>query len=293
MAEISADGGSWITRALCDEGRVRVIVVEADEVADELRQAHQLTGPSARLAAEGTVATLLLAAYAKGEEKLALQAALQKMGVRFLGELDPTHGYRGRLIGEVPSDADCESLDGLMLVAKYNGDKEVYRGITSIDDASITTALHAHLADSSQVSGALCTEVQLDDDGRVSRAIGLLVERLPPEAGHLHHEPSAFVSRWGDLPDEQAHRLLKHFHEGSLRGERVQVLDIRPVFWGCSCTRVRLLDALAGLGTDALLEMADEDGGAAVNCDYCATKYEIREGELRALAASRRPTSPP
>lgn len=287
MAEISAEGGSWITRALCDDGRVRVVAVEADEVADELRQAHGLTGSATRLAAEATVASLLLAAYAKGDEKLSLQAALTHPAARFMGELDPAHGFRGRLTpAALDDEPDLNALAGLLLVAKYDRAKEVYRGITAVNGTSITAALHSHLVDSAQVHGALCTSVALDETGRVQTAVGVLVERLPAEAGQLHHEPQAFHDRWGDLHGADATTVLADFHGRSLRGSAVELLDIRPVFWGCSCDRGRLLGALAGLGAAELLAMADEDRGAQVRCDYCAKNYEISEAELRDLAAS-------
>jgi molecular chaperone Hsp33 len=283
--EISFSGGSWITRALVDDGAARVLVVEADEVADAVREAHHLGPMATRLAAEATLAALLLAAYVKGDEKLTLQIALERPQARFIGELDPEHRFRARLAPpDLPDSVDPDDLHGLLFAAKHDGRREVYRGITAIDGSSITQALRAHLQDSSQVHGLLATQVELTG-GRVSFAAAVLMERLPPHPTQATLTSEAFRARWGDLPDVDLPGLLADIEARSLRGSAVHILDHRPALWGCSCSRDTMLTALAGLNSAELRAMADEDGGAVVDCHFCNTRYTLDEAELRELAA--------
>lgn len=282
--EISFAGGSWITRALTDDGAVRVLIVECDEVADATRAAHDLGPTSARLAAEATIAALLLAAYVKGDEKLTLQIALERPQARFIGELDPQHRFRARLQpADLPATLDLADLHGLLFAAKHDGKREVYRGITAIDGSSITDALRGHLQDSSQVHGVLATEVQIAD-GKVSFAAGVLVERLPAHPSQHSLTSAEFQARWGDLRHDELPALLAEVEARSMRGSPVRILDHRPALWGCSCTRHKMLGALAGVAPADLLVMADEDGGAVVDCHFCNTQYTVSADELRAMA---------
>jgi molecular chaperone Hsp33 len=284
MAEVTADGGSWLTRALVDDGAVRLVIVEAAEVADALREAHDLAPGSTRLAAEASLATLLLSAYAKGAEKLTLQLALEEPQGRYIGELDPEHRFRGRLDPATLTEVDPTALRGLLFVAKHDGEREIYRGITDLRRTSVTGALRTHLSDSSQVHGALATSVHLDDAGRVTVATGILAERLPPEPGKPSLGAEAFEARWGDLDGHDVRELLAETRRRRLLGAELHLLEQRPVFWGCTCSRGRVLDALAGLAAEELRAMADKDDGAAVDCHFCATTYRVDADELRALA---------
>lgn len=285
VAEMTTEGGSWVTRALVDGGAVRLVIVEAAELADEVRRAHALAATDARLAAEATVATILLSAYAKGDEKLSLQIALTQPQARWMGELDPERRYRGRLWteGGLPAGTDLNDLHGVLQAAKYVAGKEVYRGVTSVE-GSITSALRGHLVESTQVNGALATRVHLDDEGHVVRAAGILAERLPEEADQPYLAAEAFLELWGELASEDVEAVLDAVNARTLHGQPVHLLEVQPALWGCTCSQERVLGALAGLGAVELNDMADTDGGAVIHCEFCNARYDISADELRALA---------
>lgn len=284
MSELD-DGSSWITRALADGGAVRVILVEGEAVAEAIRTAHDLPPTAARLAAEATVATLLLSAYAKGDEKLTLQIAARSPQFRWIGELDPSRRFRGRLWSDALDEAaDPRAVDGVMQVAKYVRDREVYRGITGVEGTSVTRALRDHLMDSAQVAGVLAARVVLDDDGRITRAAGVLAERLPPEADKPTLTAAEFETRWGSLAEQDVEDVIRGVNNQTLLGRPTHRLETLPAIWGCTCSRTRVLDALAGLGTDELHAMADEDEGAVIDCDFCGARYAVSAEDLRTLA---------
>lgn len=283
----SSKHSSWITRALADDGAVRLVMVEAEHVAESIRIAHQLEGSAIRMAAEASVATLLLAAYAKGDEKLSLQIAGKEPQFRWIGELDPSRQFRGRLWDELLDEgADPDGIDGVLQVAKYVGPKEVYRGITGIDHMSVTAALRDHLLTSAQVAGVLASRVVIGDDGEVVRAVGVLAERLPPDGDKPTLTASEFHARWGSLSEEDVEDVIAGMSARSILGRPTHPLETLPAIWGCTCSRTRVVDALAGLGSDELVAMADEDGGAVIHCDFCRETYEIGADELRELAAA-------
>jgi molecular chaperone Hsp33 len=284
--EMVPGGGSWITRALAASGAVRLLVVEADEVADALREAHQLDPKGAVLAAEAAIATLLMSAYTKGAERLTLRIGFERPSARFVGELDGEHRFRGRFSPTpTPDDLDPQRLQGLMFAAKHDGTREVYRGVTSLEGVSITEALRGHLMESSQVHGVLGTHVAVVD-GRVVAAVGLLAERLPPAAGQPSIEVSAFLERYGGIERGDIAADVAGVVGGSLWGETVEILEQRPVFWACTCSYERVVGALAGLPSDELRAMAREDRGAEVDCHFCNAHYHVSEETLLRLAGN-------
>jgi molecular chaperone Hsp33 len=283
--EIVAGGGSWITHGLACGGAVRVVIAEADEVADALREAHHLSPDAARLAAEATVAAFLLSAHAKGGERLTLQLALDRPRCRFVGEVDADHRFRGRLSpSELPAGFDRADLHGLLLAAKHDGHREVYRGVTLVDHASVIGALRGYMRDSAQLHGVLLCAVTVGADGRVLRAAGALLERMPPSGDLPSLDADAFAARFAALEGDGEEAAVQALLEGDLGGERVAILEQRPVFWGCSCSRGRVLDALSGLAPEELRSMADADGGAKVDCHFCNASYALTAAELRELA---------
>lgn len=282
--EISFGGGSWLTHALGAGGAVRVVIAEADEVADALRQAHGLSPTATRIATEATLAALLLSAHVKGQEKLTLQLGLSQPEARFIGEIDTDHRYRGRFS---PSDLEQAAvqagLRGLLLAVKHDGTREVYRGITRVEHDSITAALRGYLSESAQLHGVILTCVELDADGRVSRAVAALIERLAPQEGAESLTDDQFRDQFGGLERQGGAAALADLIAGRLQGERIRILEHRPVFWGCTCSRQRVLDTLGGLTSQELRAMADEDGGASVDCHFCNAHYEITAAELLTL----------
>lgn len=285
--EASAVGGSWLTRVLVDGGAVRLVLVEAEELAEAVREAHDLPPDQTRLVAEANLATLMLSAYVKGEEKLVLQLALQQPEARYLGELDPSRRFRARLWTQgLGGGVEPTMLKGLLQAAKYVGDREVYRGITGIDHTSITDALRGHLVDSAQVHGALAVHVALDEDGAVTRARAVLAERLPEEDGKPSISVDAFASSWGTLGTEDVDTIFEGVAQRTLHGQPVHVLEQLPALWGCTCSKERVIGALVGLGADELRTMAAEDHGAVMHCEFCNARYELSEDEILELAAS-------
>jgi molecular chaperone Hsp33 len=62
-----------------------------------------------------------------------------------------------------------------------------------------------------------------------------------------------------------------------------QVAKLRPRF-ACRCSRERVEHALRSLGAAELREMAANDGGANLTCDFCTAAYAFSADELLSIA---------
>ncbi|MBN2798415.1 MAG: Hsp33 family molecular chaperone HslO [Deltaproteobacteria bacterium] len=277
-----------LLRAFIAEGAARVLAVDVREVARTTRSSHFLGAGAARLAAEGAVATALFSAYLKGEAKVSLQIQLEHPKAAYMGDVSGEGQMRARFTpAHVPLPEDG-ALRGALMVIQWSGDKEVYRGTSAIDDTSLQGALAHHLRTSSQVDVALRIAVEQDEDGDITRAIGVLVERLPTHDELPSLEPEDFYRTFGAVESLSASALEAALDARELAGSELSVLDQKPVTWHCGCSQERVEGMLLSLGSDELQSMHDEDGGASVTCHFCNTPYAVSAPRLLELIGALR-----
>lgn len=267
-----------IVRALALGGRVRVVSVVADPVADEVRRRHHLSPKGAKLAAEGVVATGLLAAYIKGDERLMFQVQGTFPDFSFIGEIDAEGNLRARL---QPADLkESTQVRGTVLTVKWNGHRELYRGVVRFVGEGLDAAVDELLSQSQQATAVARLGVTFNPDGAVHLAAGLLVERVPGEV-----EDADFEGLVAPLLTTDITELMTRFAFGELLGEPVEVLEASELRHSCSCSRQRVEATLAALGADDLRALEQEQGEAVVDCHFCNEHYVVPGARLLALAA--------
>lgn len=282
---MEAEPTGWVVRGLLGGDAVRLLFVEAAAPAAFTQRAHGLGEDAARFGAEVAVAAALLGAHVKGEEQLTLQIQGDDPPLSAYADLTADGALRVRV-----SPPDLRRKDarfrGVLWVVKNVGEREVWRGATSVDDTTVARALARHLGESAQVDAALGVVVTVDD-GAVTAAGGWLVERLPSDPALPSMTPEDFEARYGWLRTADPEEVFTKLHTGGLTADdRVRVLEQRPLVWRCRCSRKRIEDVLIGLGPEELQQMADEDHGATVTCHFCQKAWTVDEPRLRALRST-------
>ena len=262
----SQPGGRFVAALAC-EGRVRVMAVVAVGSAEELRQRHELKSMAAILGAEGLIASLLLSAHVKGEERLTVNVRCERPPFAFLADVNGDGTLRARFTPEVLHSN--RAFSGMMSVLKSLGPKELYKGVAEVQNERFDGALQRYLTTSQQVDGRVRILAELDAEGRVSFAAGLLVERLP-DMPREEFEALFDGSLQGDFKE-----LMTHFAFGQLAGGPIEVLGATDVRYQCNCTRDRVVDVLRAIGQEEVASLLAEQGQAEVICHYCNTKYVI------------------
>jgi len=269
-------GGRFV-RCLSHDGAIRVLAVMAPEAAQEVRERHKLGDAAAVLAAQGMVASLLLSAHIKGDERILLEIAGLKPKFVFSGEAHSDGSVRARFS---PADLDTpDSIQGRLVAIKWDSVKEVYRGVAEVNHDSLEGALQEYLVQSQQTRGRVRIGVVLDEDGQVSMAAGLLVELIPDRM-----EPEQFEALVQPLQEADLAEVMTAFAFGSLLGSNVEVLEAREVCFQCSCSMERVEATLRALGAAELREMEAEDQGAEVTCHFCGSTYHVERSRLLVLA---------
>lgn len=263
--------GRFVVALACD-AQVRVMVVVAHGPAEELRQRHQLSGHAALVAAEGLVASLLLSAHVKGEERITINLRAERPDFAFLCDVNGDGTLRARFSPErfPPLVGDrSPTFSGVMSVLKSLGPKELYRGVAEVKRERFEGALQRYLVTSQQTDGRVRILAALDESGAVEFAAGLLVERLPG------FDEAEFAQRFDGALSGDFRELMTAFAFGSLAGGPVEVLGTRDLRYQCNCSQARVVGMLKALGQAEVASLLAEQGQAEIHCHYCNTRYVV------------------
>ena len=260
-----------MVRGLVLGGRARVLAVVADATAQEIVSAHGLTGAAAQLCAQGVVATLLMSAHVKGEERLMVQVQASQPRFAFHGEARADGSVRARLSPSwIPR---LDRVEGVLMAIKWDGNTELYRGAAELRE-SFEASLQEYLVSSQQTHGVVRMRVMVDEDGRVRVASGLLVEML---GGQM--EAAAFEPLIEPLRGAEMGEVMTGFAFGQLLGGPVEVLESRPVTLRRT-TQARVEAMLRGLGAPELRALIEEQGSASVTCQFTNETFTVDKDRL-------------
>ena len=187
--------------------------------------------------------------------------------------------------------------DGELTVIKDLGLKEPWSGTIAFVSGEIAEDLTAYYYVSEQQNTSFALGVRIGTDGRVECAGGLFIQMLPDaKEGAIE----ALESLLGSMPPvtESLRRTRGQAgltEEGYLESLRDRIfadvpkdyfprtLEFRQIRWQCDCSREKMKSALATIGLKDLAQLAEEDKGAELGCQFCGSKYRFSEEELTDL----------
>jgi molecular chaperone Hsp33 len=282
-----------LVRFLLPEAGVRGVHVQ---LADSWREilSHGGYRPSAmRLLGEACVASALFTGHIKIDGRLSIQLRSGSPLRTLFAECTSAGTLRGIAQVEDGQDApaDLSQLgEGALLAITIENpgldprEPQRYQSLVSLQGSSLDEAFEDYFRHSEQ----LPTRLLLAADGE--RAAGLLLQKLPGDQGD-----DDGWARAGALFDtlgrdellavagpELLHRL---FHE-----EHLETLGDKPLRFGCSCSRERVIGMLQSLGEEEARAAAAETGQVDVRCEFCGREYHFPLTEFGVLFAAT-PTS--
>lgn len=279
-------GGDRALRALTHEGGFRVITVRTTEMVRRAAEVQGTSGETARLFGELlTGAVLVRETMAPG---LRVQILLNgPHGSSVMADAHP----EGLTRGLVRKGDDGEPVrlrtgtESVLQVIRNLPDGKLHRGVVDAGGSEdVSAALMSYLQNSEQVTSTLVVACTMEGE-RIRSAGGYVVQLLPEVDENrlmVMTERLEDFRRIGGLLDE------RDADPDDLLGELLyrmphDLLDERPVHFGCQCSQVRVLTAMATLGQDELQEMVQEGGAFRVDCEYCGQPYQVGAEQLRSL----------
>ena len=285
-----------ILRAVAGDDFIKISVIDARDAVERARQIHDLS-PTASAALGRTLCACSMLGDMMKEADASVTVRINGGGpigsvVAVSDHLGNVRGYVDEPGCDLPLRADGKldvggavGRDGFLTVSRDIGLKEPYVGSTELVSGEIAEDFARYFVASEQIPAACGLGVLVDTDRSIKAAGGFIVQLMPgaPDGLIEKLEDNIFFMDVlttildEDGPEEVIAQVL--------RGLEPRVLDQRQMEYRCYCSRERVSAALAGIGAEALEEMAAEGKSIQVGCQFCDAKYEFSPGELEEIRA--------
>lgn len=280
-----------LIKGITTDGHFKISVVKTTEVVKTAQENHQLSLLNTVILGRALTATMLLASELKGEERIQLRMDGDGPIGFIIAEANSVGEIRGYVQNPAAeldySNPETQLGDGIglgiMTFSKvlYN-EAEPKTSTIQLVKGDINSDVAHYLAQSEQIPSALLTDVGIDEDGNVTEAGGLLIQRLP---GAPDGQIDLLQERLGSFPaiDEllSDDQYIDEIMNKAVSPLKVKELNRQPVDFFCRCTRKRFLNALAMLSFEDLKEMDGE--GQEMVCQYCNNKEFISKEEIEKI----------
>lgn len=278
-------------RGIAGNSSIRFILISSTELVENARAIHQ-TSPLAT-AALGRVltATAMMGLMMKDKGTVSFQIK----GSNLIRSIFASAWSDGRVKGYI-SDPDVHlpatekgklnvggaiGTDGEMIVIRDYGMKEPYVGRSGLVSGEIAEDLVNFFVTSEQQPSAIALGVNINEDGTVKSAGGIILQPLPDisdaeldalELAVANMRPmSEMVAEYED-PYQILEEILKDLSWISLKEGTVS--------FTCDCSRERIEKALVSMGLEELRKLIEDDKKAEVSCHFCNKTYHFTEDEL-------------
>jgi molecular chaperone Hsp33 len=259
-----------LRRFLFEELGVRGLWVRLSSSWQTAKQQQQCPNAVQLQLGQALSAVVLLSATIKFNGSMILQA--QGDGPLKTLVAQATHDRKIRGLIRSSADVTLGSLqemfgDGRLVLTVDTENAHPYQGIVPLQGENLAAALETYFAQSEQLNTRLWLFAN------ETHAAGLLLQELPAQgndkADWERIEILASTVTEQELLELDCEAILyRLFNE-----EKVRLFDAEPVEFDCSCSRLKIENALRMMGREGLESVLKERGHIEVNCEFCNKHY--------------------
>ena len=280
-----------LIKGITEDGNFKISVIKTTDVVKEARSRHNLSVLNTVLLGRAMTATMLLASELKKEERVQLRMDGDGPVKSIIAEANSLGEIRG-YVGEPSAELDYSNPNlqigdgiglGILTFTKtlYN-EAEPRTSTIELATGDVNSDVAHYLAQSEQIPSAVILDVGISENGDVSEAGGLLLQRLPGapdgQIDMLQERLGSFPSINELLADGQ---YIDEIMKKAVSPIKVKELSRQLVDFFCRCSKDRFMDALSMLSYDDLKDMEGES--QEVVCHYCNNKEEISKEDIAKL----------
>jgi molecular chaperone Hsp33 len=167
--------------------------------------------------------------------------------------------------------------EGRVVITVSSENNQPYQGIVPLVGENLAEVLETYFAQSEQLNTRLWLFAN------ENHTTGLLLQELPSQLNILPDweriEMLANTITEQELMELDCEDMLyRLFHE-----EKVRLFDAEPIEFDCSCSRLKIENALRTLGPKELDDIIVERGKIDVNCEFCNKHYQFDKIDVEQL----------
>lgn len=276
-----------IIKGITKDGFFKISVVKTTEVVAEAKERHSLSLLNTVMLGRALTGVMLLASELKGEERVQLRVDGDGPIGTMITEANSIGEIRGYVLNPDAELAYNENTDlgdglgeGTLSFSKILYDEaRPLTGVVDLISGNMNDDIAHYLLQSEQIPSAISLDVQVDQDGNVTEAGGILIQALPgsPEEKILQLEDNLRVMKpIGKLFEDGYY--IDDIMEMATSPFETRELQCYPVHFFCRCSKDRYKDILAMMTYDDLKEISDT--GQELVCHYCNEHYYFSKEEI-------------
>jgi len=284
-----------IIRATAAGGTVRAFAAITKDMVQEAHIIHGTSGVASAALGRTLTAAAMMSRMFKNEKDV---LTIQIKGDGPLGGIIAVSDYQSNVRGYVYNPevylpltptgkfdvSGAVGKKGYLNVIKDMGLREPYIGYVDLVSGEIGEDIAYYFAFSEQVPTVVSLGVLVGKDGNIATAGGYIIQLMPgADEGIVEYLEDKVL-----LADSITYMLSEGLDPAGvlekLLGEKgLEINEKVPCRYLCNCSRERMERNLISLGAKEILDMADEQHGAELQCHFCNKKYHFTEEELRGL----------
>jgi molecular chaperone Hsp33 len=296
-------GNDRIEKFLQIDGLIRASAIIATDVVEEMRTTLHSYELATITLGRSMVGTLLMASHLKKGDNVGIYfRGNGPLGVIFAegDHSGATRAYTANPKAELPlrdgkPDIGAGIGIGIMEVVRGSSNTEALNtGAVEIKTGEVGDDIAFYLFQSHQIPSVVALSVELNPDGSVKAAGGVLIELMPEKksegvseeiikkiearlAEHKKNKSLGEMIASGATPTDLVNQFLSDF-------KIVQIAHQAEIKYHCRCSLERAKRALLLLGYQELDELLNDNQLAhEINCDFCGRKYTLTMDEKQIL----------
>lgn len=173
--------------------------------------------------------------------------------------------------------------NGTIKVIKDLGMKEPYNGEYEIVSGEIAQDFTYYFTVSEQTPSAVALGV-LTRSEQVEQAGGFVIQMMPFASEETISQIEKNLSNLKSITEMLSEGLMpEDIMNIVLDGLNPVILDKKEIDFECDCSKDKVSKVFPAIGKDELMTIIEEDKGAEVGCQFCNSKYNFTEDELRTI----------
>lgn len=287
-----------------DNNAFRGRFVRLDNVLSEVFSHHKYPDNVGAAVAETTALGVMLASLMKFDGLFTLQiqgdgpvsdlvADVTSDGkVRATARFDEQKMKEAQILrkteGELEATPFWLGKGSLIFTIDQGKGTDLYQGVVDLQGNTLEACALRYFKYSEQIDTHL--HLYLNKKGDYWQAAGILIQKMPTKGGNeLTETDDELAEKWNEdkilldsltvaeMFDEKLSAddiLYRLFHE-----HQVRVVKANEYYFGCRCSREKLLNTLSSMKEDDINAMI-EDGKITATCNFCGQVYSFDKGEL-------------